>query len=81
MSPVVGLVSFPDKDAGKSPFSKALKHIIDLEARKLIGNAYFRTEKIIRDNKDKLKAVRITSKIALNNIFIKSHLFPRGVNR
>ncbi|XP_022832758.1 paraplegin [Spodoptera litura] len=55
MSKTVGLVSFPDlKEHGKSPYSKTLKNLMDLEARKLIGEAYFRTEKLLRDNKDKL---------------------------
>ncbi|KAJ8737461.1 hypothetical protein PYW08_000056 [Mythimna loreyi] len=55
MSEKVGLLSFPDLKAhGKSPFSKTLKNLIDLEARKLIGEAYFRTEKLLRDNQDKL---------------------------
>lgn len=58
MSPIVGLVSFPDlKDREKSPFSKALKHLIDLEAKKLIAEAYYRTEDVLRKNQDKLKAV------------------------
>lgn len=56
MSPTVGLLSFPDlKERGKSPFSNKLKNLIDLEARKLIANAYYTTEKLLRDNHDKLK--------------------------
>ncbi|KPI92022.1 Paraplegin [Papilio xuthus] len=54
MSPQVGLVSFPDKDTGKSPFSNKLKNLIDLEARQLIANAYYRTESILKANQDKL---------------------------
>ncbi|KAJ8737297.1 hypothetical protein PYW07_000568 [Mythimna separata] len=55
MSKKVGLLSFPDLKAhGKSPFSKTLKNLMDLEARKLIGEAYFRTEKLLRDNQEKL---------------------------
>ncbi|XP_039763854.1 paraplegin [Pararge aegeria] len=58
MSPTVGLLSFPDiKDREKSPFSKALKNLIDMEAKKLIADAYFRTEDILRKNQDKLKAL------------------------
>ena len=61
MSEKVGLVSFPDlKSGGKSPFSRTLKNLIDLEARKLIGEAYFRTEKLLRDNQDKLVLVIYT---------------------
>lgn len=69
MSPTVGLLSFPDlKERGKSPFSKTLKNLIDLEARKLIGDAYFRTEKLLRDNQDKLKnlAEELLKKETLN---------------
>uniref|UniRef100_A0A2H1WZ70 SFRICE_029524 n=1 Tax=Spodoptera frugiperda TaxID=7108 RepID=A0A2H1WZ70_SPOFR len=55
MSKTVGLVSFPDvKGHGGSPYSRTLKNLMDLEARKLIGEAYFRTEKLLRDNKGKL---------------------------
>ncbi|XP_052752497.1 paraplegin [Galleria mellonella] len=58
MSQAVGLVSFPDvKEHGKSPFSKTLKNLIDLESRKLIADAYYRTENILRTNQDKLKAL------------------------
>lgn len=56
MSPTVGLVSFPDQ-RGRTPFSKTLKNLIDLEARKLIANAYYRTETILKENNDKLKLV------------------------
>ncbi|XP_059059705.1 paraplegin [Achroia grisella] len=58
MSPTVGLVSFPDlKERGKSPFSKTLKNLIDLESRKLIASAYYRTENILKTNQDKLRAL------------------------
>lgn len=58
MSPTVGLLSFPDiKERGKSPFSKSLKNLIDLEARKLVAKAYYRTEEVLRTNQDKLKSV------------------------
>lgn len=58
MSPVVGLVSFPDmKERGKSPFSKTLKNLMDLEARQLIARAYYRTEEVLKQNKKLLKTV------------------------
>lgn len=58
MCPTVGLVSFPEqKDSGKSPYSKTLKNLIDLEARKLIASAYYKTEELLKNNKDKLKTV------------------------
>lgn len=60
MSPTVGLVSFPDlKEHGKSPFSKTMKNLIDLEARKIIASAYYRTEELLRTNQNKLKSVCI----------------------
>ncbi|XP_075990806.1 mitochondrial inner membrane m-AAA protease component paraplegin-like [Anticarsia gemmatalis] len=69
MSPRVGLVSFPDmKERGRSPFSKALKELMDLEARKLIADAYYRTEQLLKDNEDKLKdlAEELLKKETLN---------------
>lgn len=40
--------------SGDKPFSKALEAIIDQEARKLVSDAYTLTEKILKDNQDKL---------------------------
>ncbi|XP_072931358.1 mitochondrial inner membrane m-AAA protease component paraplegin [Epargyreus clarus] len=79
MSPTVGLVSFPDmKDRGKSPFSKTLKNLIDLEARKLIASAYYRTETLLRDNQEKLKALaeELLKKETLNFNQVKDILGP-----
>lgn len=39
------------------PYSKALDNIVDTEARKIIANAYDKTQQILRDNSDKLKKV------------------------
>lgn len=60
MSESVGLVSFPapTKDSGKTPYSKALKNLIDFEARNIISKAYFQTEGLLKKNADKLKLVR-----------------------
>ncbi|XP_014364734.2 paraplegin [Papilio machaon] len=78
MSPQVGLVSFPDKDTGKSPFSNKLKNLIDLEARKLIANAYYRTEDILKANQDKLinLAEELLKKETLNFEDVKAILGP-----
>ncbi|XP_053624815.1 paraplegin [Plodia interpunctella] len=79
MSPAVGLLSFPDlKDRGKSPFSKALKNIIDLEARKLIASAYYRTEDILRKNEHLLVALaeKLLVKETLDNQEIHAILGP-----
>lgn len=57
---MVGLLSFPDlKEHGRSPFSRTLKNLIDLEARKLIASAYYKTEEVLKKNQDKLEAVRV----------------------
>ncbi|CAG4984139.1 unnamed protein product [Parnassius apollo] len=78
MSSEVGLISFPDKERGKSPFSNKLKNLIDLEARKLIANAYYRTEEILRNNEDKLKklAEELYKRETLNFDDVKAILGP-----
>ncbi|XP_052873650.1 paraplegin [Anopheles cruzii] len=58
MNPTVGPIAFPeerdsDPFTGK-PYSKSLDNLIDFEARKMITQAYDRTEQILRDNVDKL---------------------------
>lgn len=62
MNTTVGLISFTEqeiKELGRRPFSKRLAHIIDDEARKLIWQAYLRTEQVLKENNDKLKLVSI----------------------
>lgn len=79
MSPTVGLVSFPDmKEHGKSPFSKTMKNLIDLEARKLIASAYYRTEELLRTNRDKLKSLseELLKKETLNFKDVEAILGP-----
>jgi spastic paraplegia protein 7 len=55
----IGLVSFPDDNEengmSEKPYSKHLQNMIDLEARKLVNAAYDTTEKVLRDNIDKLE--------------------------
>jgi spastic paraplegia protein 7 len=50
----VGQVSF-EMGQGKKPYSKKLAATIDLEARKLIAQAYKRTEGVLQENQDKLE--------------------------
>lgn len=60
MNNTVGLVSFPEaqiKESGMRPFSKKLANIIDEEARRLIAQAYRRTEQVLTENKEKLELV------------------------
>merc|ERR1711884_348668 len=51
----VGLVSFDMSGGGKKPYSKRLAATMDLEARKMIGSAYTRTEELLLEHKDKLE--------------------------
>lgn len=62
MNNTVGLVSFSEseiKESGKRPFSKKLANIIDEEARRLIAQAYKRTEEVLIKNNDKLELVSL----------------------
>lgn len=73
MSETVGLLSFPEetKDSGKSPYSKTLKNLIDLEVRGLVSRAYYTTEKLLRDNNDKLIKVKRTVSPFIKKPFTK----------
>merc|ERR1719295_1615858 len=51
----VGLVSFDMSGGGKKPYSKQLAATMDLETRKLIAQAYKRTETVLLEHKDKLE--------------------------
>lgn len=79
MSPTVGLMSFPDlKDREKSPFSKALKNLIDMESKKLIAQAYYKTEELLRENQSKLKSLaeELIKKETLNFKDVEAILGP-----
>ncbi|XP_041987157.1 paraplegin [Aricia agestis] len=79
MSRTVGLISFPDlNERGRSPFSNALKNLIDMEAKKLIAEAYYKTEDVLRKNQDKLKllAEELIKKETLNFKEVQDILGP-----
>jgi spastic paraplegia 7 len=61
MNDNIGLLSFPDESEENSgsekPYSKHLQNLIDLEARKMVNTAYDTTEKLLKDNYDKLEKV------------------------
>jgi spastic paraplegia protein 7 len=62
MNEKVGLISFDDEQSGygsKKPFSKMLAHIMDDEARRLVGQAYKKTEEVLIEHRDKLEKVRV----------------------
>lgn len=59
MNDTIGLIHIPD-DAektytGEKPYSNHLGNLIDIEARHLVAEAYAKTEKVLQDNKEKLK--------------------------
>ncbi|CAJ0955802.1 unnamed protein product [Ranitomeya imitator] len=59
MIPSIGQVSFPDSDSstgiGRRPFSQGLQEMMDYEAQQLVAIAYKDTEKLLKENKDKLQ--------------------------
>uniref|UniRef100_A0A182LX52 AAA+ ATPase domain-containing protein n=1 Tax=Anopheles culicifacies TaxID=139723 RepID=A0A182LX52_9DIPT len=58
MNRTVGPIAFGEESDNdpyaEKPYSKSLGNLIDFEARKMITEAYERTEQILRDNEDKL---------------------------
>merc|ERR1719391_1348629 len=73
----VGLVSF-EPNQGKKPYSKKLSATIDLEARKMIADAYKRTEEVLMENQDKLEmlAQLLLEKETLNYDDVEALLGP-----
>jgi len=63
MNDKVGLVSFggssdeASSQFGNKPYSRQTARLIDEETTKLVARAYRHTEKILLDNKEKLRAV------------------------
>nr|XP_031846667.1 uncharacterized protein LOC116433086 [Nomia melanderi] len=57
MSPAVGLISFNEEATStrtKKIYSKKLANLMDAEVRRIITEAYKATEKLLKDNEDKL---------------------------
>lgn len=62
MSPILGLVSFPDRGnelpiKGEKLYSKKLGNLIDAEISRIVDEAYKTTQMMLMKNKDKLIAV------------------------
>ncbi|KAF7273513.1 hypothetical protein GWI33_013781 [Rhynchophorus ferrugineus] len=81
MNENVGLLSFPEeetKELGRKPYSKKLANLIDLEARKLVGQAYRQTEAVLKKHKDKLEmlAENLLQKETLNYDDVEKLLGP-----
>ncbi|XP_076622505.1 SPG7 matrix AAA peptidase subunit, paraplegin [Colletes latitarsis] len=58
MSPTVGLISFDEEMTStktKKLYSKKMGNLMDAEVQRIITEAYKTTEKLLLDNKDKLK--------------------------
>uniref|UniRef100_A0A8C8S7P5 SPG7 matrix AAA peptidase subunit, paraplegin n=1 Tax=Pelusios castaneus TaxID=367368 RepID=A0A8C8S7P5_9SAUR len=64
MVPSIGHISFPELEStpgiGQRPFSQGLQQMMDHEARTLVAQAYRKTEKLLLDNRDKLKTLANT---------------------
>ncbi|XP_058011074.1 paraplegin isoform X2 [Ahaetulla prasina] len=82
MMPTIGHLSFPEAESGpgigRRPFSQGLQQIMDHEAKLLIAQAYRRTEKLLLDNRDKLKmlADALLEKEVINYEDIEALLGP-----
>lgn len=61
MNEEIGLVSFPDEgeenQGAEKPYSKHLQNMIDMEARKMVNEAYDKTAQLLEKHKDKLEKV------------------------
>lgn len=73
MNDKVGLVSFSEESEenmmGDKPYSKHLQNMIDVEARKVVNDAYNKTEQILKDHRDKLEKVKNLVFLFLSSIF------------
>lgn len=56
-NPVVGNVSFEEQENSVKPYSKKLHSTMDLEARKLIAQAYQRTEEVLKNHSQALETM------------------------
>nr|XP_054917618.1 paraplegin-like isoform X3 [Dermacentor andersoni] len=83
MDPVIGPLSFPAEDesqtmVGKKPYSRRLANTIDEQARLVVAKAYKETEKILKENSDKLKllAKELLKREVLNYADIEALIGP-----
>ncbi|KAF5269542.1 hypothetical protein FQA39_LY08731 [Lamprigera yunnana] len=86
MNDVVGLISFPEeeiKEKGRKPFSKRLASVIDEEARKLITQAYVKTEEVLTKYKEQLEilASSLLKKETLNYEDVEKLIGPPPFGR
>ncbi|XP_039186938.1 paraplegin [Crotalus tigris] len=82
MMPAIGHLSFPERESGpgvgRRPFSQGFQQMMDYEAKLLIAQAYRCTEKLLMDNRDKLKmlADALLEKEVINYDDIEALLGP-----
>lgn len=69
MNDSIGLLSFPEEDTRNSirPYSNKLTSLMETEVSQLVANAYFKTERLLKDNYDKLELVLC--------LFIRKYLY------
>ncbi len=77
-SKAVGPVSFDDSESAVRPYSKKLQATMDLEARKLVAEAYKRTEEVLTEHRDALEgmAAALLEKETLNQDDVRQLLGP-----
>jgi len=81
-SEAVGLVSF-ESDGGVKPYSKRLAATMDLEARRMVGEAYRRTEEVLGAHREQLQqlAELLLVKETLNYADVEALLGPPPFGR
>lgn len=80
MDPIVGHLAFrtDENPFGRKPYSKTLANIIDEQARRLVAQAYLTTEKLLKENKEKLKilAEALLQREAINYVDVEKLIGP-----
>jgi spastic paraplegia protein 7 len=77
----VGLLSFDDQETStgtKKPYSKRLSALMDEEARRMVAQAYLKTEEVLRGNTEKLEklAKELLRKETLNYEEVEAIIGP-----
>jgi len=63
MNDKVGLVSFSEDKNSLRPYSNKLAALMETEVSRLVSDAYFKTEKLLKENYNKLELVFIVCSI------------------
>jgi len=85
MSEALGHLAFPRKEQGqgRQPYSKALQRTIDMEINSLVSRAYQETERILSENKEKLRVIAeaLVEKETLNYTDMEQLVGPPTFNK